>query len=104
MRLLEILIPSVPERSDQLQLLTERLMLQINEQNIAISTFVTEPFIKGGLTTGLKRQNLIEGANSEYVVFVDDDDFVSDDYISEIVKALEYKPDIVTFNVAMPKK
>jgi GT2 family glycosyltransferase len=100
MRLLEILIPSVPERAEKLKALKANLMNQIlaSELDISISTYVTESFVRGGLKIGNKRQHLVQNANAEYVVFIDDDDFVSDDYVSEIVKALESKPDVVTFN------
>ena len=98
MKLLEILIPSVPEREEQLTSLSANLLIQIKNHPILIATYVTQSIKNGGLHTGLKRQRLIESANSEYVVFIDDDDIVSDDYIAEIVKALETKPDVVTFN------
>jgi GT2 family glycosyltransferase len=98
MKLLEILIPSVPEREEQLASLAAGLMIQIKNHPISISTYVTQSIKNGGLHTGLKRQNLIESANSEYVVFIDDDDIISNDYISEIFNALKHKPDVVTFN------
>ena len=98
MKLLEILIPSVPERAGKLAALLTNLQNQIKNHPISIATYVTQSIKNGGLHTGFKRQNLIENANSEYVVFIDDDDVVSDDYISEILKALETKPDVVTFD------
>lgn len=45
------------------------------------------------MTTGAKRQWLLENAKGEYIVFIDDDDEVPDYYISEILQALETKPD-----------
>lgn len=44
---------------------------------------------------GVKRNKLLAKASGEYVVFVDDDDFVVQDYIVQILKAIETKPDCV---------
>lgn len=97
--LLEILIPTVPQRAEMLKILEKELMSQIHKskQNIIVSTYSTEPFNKGGLPVGIKRQNLLNDSKGEYVVFFDDDDFPTGDYIEEVVKALESKPDVVTF-------
>jgi glycosyltransferase involved in cell wall biosynthesis len=42
---------------------------------------------------GEKRQDLLNLARGEYLVFVDDDDRVSPDYIKEVLSALEKNPD-----------
>ena len=52
----------------------------------------------GQLHIGKKRNTLIEKSTAEYVCFLDDDDTVTTDYIPEILKAIESKPDVVTFN------
>ena len=44
---------------------------------------------------GVKRNNLLSRATSEYVVFIDDDDWIVGDYVSRILRALESKPDCV---------
>jgi glycosyltransferase involved in cell wall biosynthesis len=46
---------------------------------------------------GAKRQALRDIARGEYVAFVDDDDDIADDYIAELLKAIERKPDVVCF-------
>jgi len=46
---------------------------------------------------GTKRNNLIDISKGDYVVFVDDDDRVADDYISSILEATEKEPDVITF-------
>ena len=46
---------------------------------------------------GTKRNNLIDISKGEYLVFVDDDDRVSDDYISSILSATATNPDVITF-------
>jgi glycosyltransferase involved in cell wall biosynthesis len=50
------------------------------------------------MSTGTKRNQLIEQSQSEYFSFCDDDDLVSDNYVSSIMTAIESKPDVVTFN------
>ncbi len=50
-----------------------------------------------------KRQALLEAANSDYVSWLDDDDWVSDDYIASILAALEKRPDMVGFTMEIRK-
>lgn len=47
--------------------------------------------------TGTKRNDLIQKAQGEWVVSIDDDDWVRNDYISLILEALKSNPDCVTF-------
>ena len=47
----------------------------------------------GKLLIGEKRNFLLKRAKGDYVCFVDDDDDVSDDYVSKILKAIEKNPD-----------
>jgi hypothetical protein len=42
---------------------------------------------------------LIAASNADYVAHIDDDDLVSPDYVSSILKALESEPDYVGFKV-----
>lgn len=49
------------------------------------------------MTTGEKRNQLIENCNGEYFCFIDDDDLVPTYYVSELLKAIEQTPDVVTF-------
>ena len=49
------------------------------------------------ITTGAKRNKLINLAQGKYVVFIDDDDTISKDYISQIMNALQSEPDAVGF-------
>ena len=45
----------------------------------------------GEKSIGEKRNELLRSAKGEYVVYVDDDDMVSDDYLYQILKAIHYK-------------
>lgn len=46
---------------------------------------------------GAKRNHLVEIAQGKYIQFVDDDDRVSDDFISELLKATETGVDCIVF-------
>jgi glycosyltransferase involved in cell wall biosynthesis len=44
-------------------------------------------------SVGEKRQDLLNLAKGKYLVFIDDDDRISDDYISSIITAMNMYPD-----------
>lgn len=50
---------------------------------------------------GTKRNNLIDISQGDYLVFVDDDDRLSDDYISELLQATASGSDVITFVVSV---
>ncbi len=50
------------------------------------------------MSVGEKRNKLLSLAKGDYVCFVDDDDWVPDNYVVEIMKGIEQKPDCVCFN------
>jgi glycosyltransferase involved in cell wall biosynthesis len=50
---------------------------------------------------GTKRNAMVDIAQGEYVVFVDDDDEITDDYIIELLKATHKGCDVITFLVSV---
>lgn len=50
---------------------------------------------------GDKRNDLVRLAQGEYVVFVDDDDRVSEDYVSSLLEATQYEADVITFDASV---
>jgi hypothetical protein len=50
------------------------------------------------ISVGEKRNKLISLSNWEYVVFVDDDDRVSTNYVKELLMAIRKDPSVVTFD------
>lgn len=89
---LSILIPTLPDRAYLLKRLMNILNPQVtNEVDILIDD--RDRLIP----TGRKRNELIQRASGEYFCFVDDDDMVRPFYISELLKAIESSPDVVTF-------
>lgn len=94
---LSVLIPTIPRHSRKL----EALLIQLKKQKtdeVEILTYETEEY-PSGLSTGKKRNELISEARGEYVVFVDADDVISEDYIETILHATQGTPDIICFDV-----
>ena len=85
---LSILIATIPFRELQLQELIENLHSQGGDVEILVDGNM-------GYNVGRKRNLLLERATGEYIVFVDDDDEVSEDYIPLILGAIKSKPDCV---------
>ena len=48
---------------------------------------------------GQKRNIMVDMAQGEYIVFVDDDDRISDDYLASLLEATESYADVITFLV-----
>ena len=94
MKTLSILIPTVVGREH----LLERLRSVLNPQ-LTEDVEVIEQKDNKEISIGKKRQELLEKATGEYVVFIDDDDMISEDYVKSIIKALESEPDCVGFEI-----
>lgn len=75
---LSVLICTMPHRKQQFDLLVAELQRQIKGRKAEII------FNDNDGTVGSKRQQLLEYAKGEYIVYVDDDDTVSENYISSI--------------------
>lgn len=90
---LSILLPTVLER----QLLFAKLHYHILRQAKGKPVEVIVACDNKEISIGKKRQNLLEAATGEYIVYIDDDDWVADDYVDSILGALESKPDCVGF-------
>lgn len=99
---LAVLIPTVPERAEQFRQLLDRInkIRGAYESRLTVIHLETPSVKLGGLHTGLKRQILLEAGckAADYVVFIDDDDEISDNYFESIFDALDLCPDVVTFN------
>lgn len=89
---LQILIPTLPERRAYLT----RLMGYLDRQKKNLDVMVDDR--NRSVSIGQKRNSLLAKAIGDYVVFIDDDDHISDTYIQDILQALETNPDVVTFN------
>lgn len=89
--ILTILIPTFAGRNHYLVPIVHNLKQQID--NLPIGILINDAGRE--MSIGTKRQKMIEESKSEYIVFVDDDDWVTENYISLIWNAIETKPDVV---------
>lgn len=96
---LSILIPSIFERSESFNSLVSNLKAQINscgfDNSVSIISLIDN---RGDMSVGQKRNSLIEMAKSEYIVFVDDDDIPSNDYVLELMTAIQSNADVIPIN------
>jgi len=103
--LLSILIPSIPERRNQLTALLYELYTQILNLNrthpslgsVEILVDDSVKFLEGGLSIGAKREILKQRAGGKYLCFLDDDDKPTPNYIETLVRLCNEDQDIVTF-------
>ena len=93
---LSILILSVFERQETLGKLLKQLENQIGTNKEVEVLVLTDNRRR---TIGTKRTNLVQSAQGKYVVFIDDDDRIAPNYVSELLKAIESEPDCICFNV-----
>jgi glycosyltransferase involved in cell wall biosynthesis len=90
---LSILIPTLPERDHQLMILVNRLKIQNKYQDVQVVWKSSGREVP----TGRKRNQLIDETQSDYFIFIDDDDQVPEYYIDELIQAISQRPDVVTF-------
>lgn len=92
---LSILTPTIPARAEWLHALQSKIERQSVDyagvEWLALSDH-------RGMSIGAKRQALVNIARGQYIAFVDDDDDISDDYVSSIINAIDKAPaDVITF-------
>lgn len=94
MALLDILIPTMPSREKPLARLLGVLAPQVRDRaDVKI-------VVDGGTEIiGIKRDRMVAESRAEYVVFVDDDDLVAENYVEAIVAALRSRPDCVSIKM-----
>ncbi|GAI06258.1 unnamed protein product [marine sediment metagenome] len=87
---LSILLPGLEKRAIFRQILDSLLVKQTNNQ-----TEVIQFIDNGEISIGVKRQRMLEKATGDYIVFIDDDDLVSHNYVSLILGGLKDSPDCI---------
>jgi hypothetical protein len=90
----DILVCSIGHRHEMLTDLLAELGRQ-RQPGVGVRVF------RDNLETkyGPKCQALLDASNAEYVSFLDDDDWIVDDFVATIMKALRGRPDYVGFKV-----
>lgn len=88
---LSILIATMPKRKDSFAKLLSSIDAQ-TPMNGCIEVLWDDSM---DYNVGTKRNKLLERATGDYITYVDDDDHVSKNYVSSILKAIETNPDCV---------
>jgi len=97
MKKLSILIPSIPERKEQLNYLLNKLQpMPFVKEHCEIIVDDSKRHDEGGLSVGYKRQALLELADGNYIWFLDDDDDFAPELFQQIDKAMEYGHDVIS--------
>lgn len=99
--ILSILIPTLPERKHFLAEMMANIIKQIALLNVQDKVEVLIDDRGREFTTGTKRNSLLEKASGKYTWFVDDDDFIWEYSIEEILKAAQRNPDVMAINGIM---
>lgn len=84
---LTVLIPTLESRKHYFDAMIEQLMCQ-NTEGMAILTACDN----GEMSTGEKRNALIDRCHTEWCVFIDDDDQIAHNYVERHVEILKSKP------------
>jgi len=95
---LSILICTTPERESMFK----ELFAELNKQAIQAGggiQILYDDSPKGTVTIGEKSNRLLRLSKGEYVCRFDSDDWPSENYISEILKAIEKQPDCIGFKI-----
>lgn len=95
---LSILIPTLPVRLQSLSRMLFQLHQQTHERfDVEILTLLDNR----KRTTGQKRNDLISLAKGTWIAFVDDDDRISDQYVTKILESIAKNSDadVLTFEV-----
>lgn len=93
---ISVLVCSVAERYSNAPVV-EKLLRQAELHDNVEVIILTD---NRKMSIGQKRNNLVSMATGEYVVFVDDDDDVADDYTEQLVRASNADTDVIVFSMA----
>lgn len=96
--LLSILIPTIPSRLTSFKRLYDLLESQLDDDNKK-SVEILALFDNKIQTIGRKRTSLLRSSKGQFFTFIDDDDLVTDDYITQILNTIRTYPhiDVITF-------
>jgi glycosyltransferase involved in cell wall biosynthesis len=92
---LSILICTLPERTSKLRRLLNVLQPQVDAFSDRVGYRINDA--GRNMPTGTKRNQLIAMTQSDYFVFIDDDDVIMPNYVKRIVHAMDLYPDVITF-------
>jgi glycosyltransferase involved in cell wall biosynthesis len=81
----------MPSRSEMLKKLTQQLRLLLGKYDESQWEVLIQP--DENINVGRKRNILLQKASGDFVVFIDDDDEIHDNYIDAFMNAIESNPD-----------
>jgi glycosyltransferase involved in cell wall biosynthesis len=88
---LSILICTIPSRHEMFYKLLNQVKLLCSKHSDGILEILIQADTH--LNIGQKRNKLLEEAKGDFVVFIDDDDEIHDDYVDCMLNAIEICPD-----------
>jgi glycosyltransferase involved in cell wall biosynthesis len=91
---LSILTPAIWDRLESTRANTQRIAGLIG--NLPVEHLVL--FDNRTRSVGLKRQALLDSARGDYIVYVDDDDDITDEFIPYVLAAIKRNPDVITYD------
>lgn len=97
MKMLSVLILSLPSRINRLASLVGELTRQINAGGLEDQVQVMVLTDSREMSVGDKRNKLMEMSSGKYVCYIDDDDSISENYLSKILEGCRSDVDVVTF-------
>ena len=95
---LSILICTLNKRYKYLLKLVDVLLPQITDKDEVEVLYAVDD---GEKTIGKKRNELLGRAKGKYITFIDDDDLVSADYISQIMVGIDKDVDVIGIHLIM---
>lgn len=96
---LSILIPTINTRRNTfLPRILEQVYSQYDKLKDKNEVEILVLMDNKTIVLGDKRNLMIQQAKGDYVVFIDDDDRISNDYIESILEATKENSDVITFN------
>jgi cellulose synthase/poly-beta-1,6-N-acetylglucosamine synthase-like glycosyltransferase len=90
---LNVCIPSIIERRDKLAALIQRIEQLAEGYDVKILFAVDNK----EMSIGAKRQALLNACAADYMVMLDDDDNLHDEYFEHVMPLLEKNPDCVGY-------
>lgn len=91
---LSILVPTIVGREQQFKRLQDFLSAQLYSEGIWNEVEIAHECDDRVVSIGVKRQLLLNKSYGDFVVMIDDDDWVPDDYCLTLWQAIKDNPDI----------
>lgn len=95
--IITIAIPTVQSRKMQFHILWNYLHNEIEKYRLQDKVELIYESDNKEISIGAKRQKLIDRANGEYLVMIDDDDWIADQYLIDVLEACRSGADTIGY-------